>query len=67
MKDPKTIEKARTILETYLSLKDEVKGASARIREVTPAGKPAQSDYVTESRLQAFGRDIKTSLGKKID
>jgi hypothetical protein len=66
MKDPKTIEEARTILETYNSLKDEMRGG-ARVREIHPVKKPSSTDYVTESRLQIFGRDIKSSLGKKID
>ena len=67
MKDPKYIDEARTILETYNSLKEEVKGG-VRIRAVeTPKPKNALEEFVTEGRLQAFGRDIKTSLGKKID
>lgn len=68
MKDPKTIEEARTILVTYNSLKDEAK-SGVKIREVKAAEKPksAATDYVTESRLQSFGRDLKTSIGKKID
>ena len=66
MKDPNTIEEARAILETNNSLRDEMKGG-ARVREVHPAKKPSSDDYVTESRLQIFGRDIKSSIGKKID
>ena len=66
MKDPQTIEEARTILVTYNSLRDEAKYC-AKIREVKAADKPASSEYVTESRLQSFGRDIKSSIGKKID
>jgi hypothetical protein len=38
-----------------------------RIREVQQRNKSASSEYVTEGRLQAFGRDIKSSIGKKID
>ena len=67
MKEPKTIDEARTILETYNSLRDEVK-PSIKVRSVEAnQSKPVSSDYVTEARLQTFGRDIKTSLGKKID
>lgn len=63
MKEPKTIDQARDLLETYQSLREEVKGA--RVRSVE--SKPQQGDYVTEARLQDFGRDLKTNLGKKID
>jgi len=64
MKDPKTIDEARTILETYNSLKDEVK--IGRVREISASGN-SSSEFVTEKRLQSFGQDIKSSMGKKID
>ena len=67
MKDPKSIDDARLILETYNSLRDEVKSGATRVREVTAVTKPTNGSYVSEDRLQEFGRDIKTSLGKKID
>ena len=56
MKSPETLEEARTILDTYNSLKEETK--PARIHAAQPAG----DKYVTESRLQEFGKELKSGL-----
>ena len=56
MKSPETLEEARTILDTYNSLKEETK--PARIHAAQPVG----DRYVTESRLQEFGEELKRSF-----
>ena len=53
MKSPETLEEARTILDTYNSLKEETKPACIH------AAQPAGDRYVTESRLQEFGEELK--------
>ena len=60
MQDPKTIDQARELLDNYTSIRDDVKGP--RVRNIDQ-----KQEYVTEARLQDFGRDLKSSLGKKID
>jgi hypothetical protein len=62
MHNPKTTDQARELLDNYTSIKDDVK--SVRVRNVDVSGK---EPYVTETRLQEFGRDLKSSIGKKID
>ena len=61
MQNPTTIDQAREQFDNYISIKDDVR--NPRIRSVHPK----QDDYVTEARLQEFGRDVKTHLGKKIE
>ena len=56
MKSPETLEEARTILDTYNSLREETK--PARIRAAQPAG----DKHVTESRLQEFGKELKSGF-----
>ena len=61
-----TIDEARQILEMYNSLKDEVKGN--RVRFIQPGKNPSgDAQYVTEKRLQEFGTELKSNIGKKID
>ena len=65
MKDPGTLDEARTILDTYNSLHDEtVKPPRVRaIQSTTPGDKAAE--YVTEARLQEFGKDLKSGLNSQ--
>ena len=66
MRDPRTIDEAQTAVETYNSLKDEV-GKSVRVRSTQAA--ECQDDpntaFVTEGRLQAFGKQITNSMDRK--
>lgn len=62
MKEPKSIDEARDLLETYGSLREEVKGG--RVRNVDSK---SQQDFITEARLQEFGKEMKSSICKKID
>ena len=61
MKSPSSIEEARDALETYNSLKDEVKGHRVRAVDITSQEKSASAG-VTEDRLQKFGQTLKNSL-----
>lgn len=60
MKNPQTLEEARTALDMYTSLKEETK--STRVRAVQPQTKnPAKDNgrmFVTEARLQEFGTEL---------
>lgn len=63
MKNPETLEEARTILDTYNSLKEETK--SARVRAVQSG---TQGDnFVTETRLQEFGKDLKNGFDSQFE
>ena len=62
MQDPKTIDQAREMLDNYSSIREDVKGGM-RVRSVDTN----KEDYVTESRLRDFGRDLKSDICKKID
>ena len=67
MRTSQTIEEASTILETYNSLKDEMKGG-ARIREVQTVKKSSSSAYMLQKKDFKFLAGISNlQLGKKID
>ncbi len=66
MRGPQSIEEALQALETYRSLKDD-SGKGTRVRSVQPSSPEKGQKYVTESRLQEFGKEITTSIGRRID
>ncbi len=55
MRGPQAIEEALQALETYCSLKD-YSGNCTRVRSVQPSTPEKGQKYVTESRLQEFGK-----------
>lgn len=66
MKNPQTLEEARTALDTYTSLKEETK--SPRVRAVQPQDRGNKSkgdNYVTENRLQEFGAELKSGFNSQ--
>ncbi len=62
MKNPETLDEARTIHDTYNSLKEETK--PARIRAVQAAS-PQGDNFVTESRLKEFGKELKDGVNSQ--
>jgi hypothetical protein len=62
MTNPKTVEEARTSLENYNSLKDEM-GKTPRVRAVQPVS--VDTDFVTRAELRKLGQDLNSSLTKK--
>lgn len=63
MKNPKNLEDAREALDTYTSLRDEV-NAKAKVRAVQSSqAQPSDGNkFVTEERLQSFGKELKDSF-----
>ena len=61
MKDLQTLDEARTVLDTYNSLRDETaKPPRARaVQSPTPGDK---NGFVTEARLQEFGKELKSGI-----
>lgn len=67
MKDPTTLDEARTILDTYNSLHDETM-KPPRVRAIqSPIPGDSKKEYVTESRLHIheFGRELKSGLNSQ--
>ena len=61
MKDPQTLDEARTVLDTYNSLRDETaKPPRVRAVQSPPAGD--KNGFVTEARLQEFGKELKSGI-----
>lgn len=59
MEDPQSLEAARTTLDTYTSLREETtKPSRLGAMQVVPNGEM----LVTESRLQEFGEEMKSSI-----
>lgn len=71
MKDPKTVEEAQNILDTYTSLRDETKpvenkqGGAVRAKAVWQ-GKPG-SKFITESRLNERLTETEGKITKLVD
>ena len=70
MKDPKTVEEAKTALETYRSLRDEINSTKPKVRVVSQqdaADKTNRDDqFVTKDDLKKFGDEIVQSLQLKL-
>ncbi len=65
MKDPQTMEEARSMLDTYNSLRED-SGKPPRVRAVQPSGGEAAAErYVTETRLKEFGKEVKSAIAKQ--
>ena len=63
MKDPKTIEDAREILETYYSLRDETKAPKVRMLR-----QPHQDQkFVSEAQFNKFKREFTEAMESKLE
>lgn len=62
MKEPKDLESALVAAEIYQGLKEDIGHRKAAIRAVQDGPR-----YVTEDRLNAFGKEMKDSLQKGLD
>ena len=66
MKDPKTVEEAQNILDTYHSLRDEAKPGGAIRAKAVWQNKPG-SKFITESRLNDRLSETEGKITKKVD
>ncbi len=68
MREPETMEEARSALDTYRSLQEEAV-KPPRVRAVQSAGgaNPKDDAFVTEKRLQKFGKELKSSFTNQFD
>ena len=67
MKDPQTMEEACSAVDTYNSLRED-SGKPPRVRAIQPSeAKPTAGacQYITEARLQEFGKEIKSTMVKQ--
>lgn len=69
MKDPQTMEEARSALDTYNSLRED-SSKPPRVRAIQlPAvdtkGAAEANHYVTKGRLQEFGNEIKSAMANQ--
>lgn len=66
MKDPQTMEEARSALDTYNSLCDDIKLPRVRaIQSVPEKSNNTSKDCVTEERLHEFGQELRASFSKR--
>ena len=64
MKDPQTLEEARTAWETYSSLREDL-GRPPRARVATTVDNPV-AQYVTQQQLKQFGEEIVIGVDKRM-
>lgn len=68
MREPETLEEARSALDTYRSLQEEGL-RPPKVRAVQPSAgvKADDGEFVTEKRLQKFGKEQKSSFTSQFD
>ena len=64
MKDPQTLEEARTAWETYSSLREDL-GRPPRARVAAAVDNP-DAQYVTQQQLKQFGEEILIGVDKRM-
>ena len=66
MKDPQTMEEARTAVDMYRSLQEDA-SKPPRVRAIQPEKSTVRDNqYVTERRLEEFGRGITSTITKQL-
>ena len=66
MKDPKTVEEAQNIVDTYHSLRDETKAVGA-VRAKTVWPNKSGSKFITEARLNDRLSETEGKITKAVD
>ena len=66
MKDPRTMEEARTAVDMYRSLQEDT-SKPPHVRAIQPEKRTVRDNqYVTERRLEEFGKEITSTITKQL-